>query len=454
MTGRRLALYSAAAVLLALATISAGYRIASARTASRQPVITAVPVYTGIHSGDPVPASSRRDAEIEVYTNAAQLDPYSANFRGRLAALFLQRGRETGDYADVERAEREARASLALRTQHNGAAFVTLASALMAQHRFADAYAVARQLVAGDSAVPQYQSLLAETQLELGDYEGAKASFATVTTQRTSLSVAPRLARWAELRGETALARAILVRARREAASRADLPQEQVAWFALRVGDLELRNGRLDEAEVALQEGLRVAPDDYRLLDAMARLAAVRHDWKASIAYGERGIATVLDPATLGIIGDSYAAVGDTAKSREYFRTMQVAVSQQPGAFHRAWSLFLLDHDLQIPRVLRRVREESATRHDVYGEDLLAWALHKAGRNAEAGEAMTRALALGTQDAMVFYHAGVIAHARGDDQAARGYLERALAINPYFHPTQPAAARALLDTLGAAAPGR
>lgn len=452
-TGRRLALFSIVAALVIGLAIVTAYRVASARAARRQPIITAVPVFTGLPPGDSISTSAARDREIELYSNAAHVDPYSAVFRGRLAGLYLQRARETGDYSDVQRAEREARASLALRTQHNGPAFVSLTSALMAQHRFTDAFDVARQLVAGDPDVPQYQSLLGETQLELGDYAGATASFAAVTTERTSLSIAPRLARWAELRGETALARAMLLRARNEAASRTDLPREQVAWFDLRVGDLELRNGRLDQAAAALEDGLRVAPDDYRLLDAMARLSAARHDWAQAIAFGERGIATVLDPATLGIIGDAYAALADSAKAHEYYRTMEVAVSRQPGAFHRAWSLFLLDHDLQIPRVLRRIRAENATRHDIYGADLLGWALHKSGRNAEAAEAMKQALALGTEDAMLFYHAGVIAHARGDDAGARDYLSRALAVNPYFHPTQPATARALLDTLGATAPG-
>jgi hypothetical protein len=60
---------------------------------------------------------------------------------------------------------------------------------------------------------------------------------------------------------------------------------------------------------------------------------------------------------------------------------------------------------------------------------------------------MARALALGTRDAMLFYHAAVIDHAVGDEASARTRLEAALAVNPYWHPTQPAAARALLDSL-------
>jgi Flp pilus assembly protein TadD len=97
--------------------------------------------------------------------------------------------------------------------------------------------------------------------------------------------------------------------------------------------------------------------------------------------------------------------------------------------------------------VLQKVREELATRRDVYGYDLLAWALHQSGRDADALAPMRRALSLGTRDAMLYYHAGVIELAAGDSTAARSSLASALAINPFWHPTQPATARALLDSL-------
>ena len=82
------------------------------------------------------------------------------------------------------------------------------------------------------------------------------------------------------------------------------------------------------------------------------------------------------------MLSDAYAALGDTTRSEEFARVLDVAVSKQPGAYHRAWSLFLLDHDRHVETVYKKIRTELATRKDVYGYDLLAWALHKQGRNA------------------------------------------------------------------------
>jgi tetratricopeptide (TPR) repeat protein len=113
---------------------------------------------------------------------------------------------------------------------------------------------------------------------------------------------------------------------------------------------------------------------------------------------------------------------------------MEVVTFAQPGGFHRAWSLFLLDHERRVPDVLAQVQKEIRTRTDIYGWDLLAWALHREGRDRDALPAMARALALGTEDAMLFYHMGMIERGVGHRVAARQYLERALATNPHFQP--------------------
>ncbi|HEY4955621.1 MAG TPA: hypothetical protein VII02_12135 [Gemmatimonadaceae bacterium] len=390
--------------------------------------------------------ASRAD-QIRVWNVALAQDPVSALALGHLAALHLQRARETGDDSDYKKAEAYARRSLQLRINRNGPTFVTLAAALVAQHRFQEAESVARDLVAFDPSIPQYRAQLGEIQMELGHYDAARQSFDSLYSVRTHLSIAPRLARWAELNGNPAYARQLLAAALADVKTQRDLPMEQVAWFHLRLGDIDMRNGRMRSARKLFEDGLEIVPDDYRLLDAMAHLEAAEGNPKKAIEYGERGIAIKLDPATLGTIGDAYAAIGDSAKAEEYYKTMEVAVAGQPGAYHRAWSLFLLDHNRRVTEVLANVQTELETRKDIYGYDLLAWALHKQHRDVDARDAMTRARHLGTRDAMLFYHAGMIERALGQRNRAQYFLQEALDINPAFHPSQPREIRAVLDSL-------
>jgi hypothetical protein len=48
---------------------------------------------------------------------------------------------------------------------------------------------------------------------------------------------------------------------------------------------------------------------------------------------------------------------------------------------------------------------------------------------------------------MLYYHAGMIALANADTTTARNRLQQALALNPWWHPAQPAETRAVLDSL-------
>lgn len=429
MGSRTLHLIGAATGICALAVAAAVSRPTSGRAS---PVIRS--------------ESEIRDLDIEFYRGRVERDRYGASDRAHLALLYLNRARELGDHADLLRSEEMARHSLSLRHGRNGAAFAVLTSSLLAQHRFVEARQAAERMVALDSSSSGARGMLAETQLELGSYDEAARNFGMLAMRRADPAVAPRYARWEELKGRPKEARRLLRDARDVARVTHAMPAGQLAWFQLRLGDLALRFGRLDEAESELLAGLAAAPTDYRLLGALARLELVRGRAGRAIEYGERAVARVLDPGTLGILHDAHVARGDTAAAGQYARAMAIAVLNQPAPLHRAWSMFLLDHGRAVDTVLARAREEIATRRDVYGWDLLAWALHRAGHHVEARVAMRQALAQGTRDATLEYHAGMIGLALGDSAEARRHLERALAINPYWHHSQPAAARAILES--------
>jgi tetratricopeptide (TPR) repeat protein len=349
-----------------------------------------------------------RARAIAFYQQRVARDTFSARDFVELGRLYLERSRETGNAADVERAERYARRSLHLRTTRNTPAFFTLAASLLSEHRFLEAREAAEQLVQLDSSSTAARALLGEIDLELGRYADADRTFGALRTYQADLSVAPRLARWEEIRGRPEEARRLLLIARDAAEGRHAMPREQRAWMHLRLGELALRYRHLREARRELQAGLAIAGDDYRLLGAMARLEAARGKWQSAIDYGSRAIAIALDPATLGVLSEASAASGDTAKAGEYARAMEVAVLRQPGPFHRAWSLFLLDHGQATDTVLARAREELAARRDIYGYDLLAWAQHKRGLDGDAKATIDHALAVGTRDPLILDHAAAI----------------------------------------------
>jgi len=64
--------------------------------------------------------------------------------------------------------------------------------------------------------------------------------------------------------------------------------------------------------------------------------------------------------------------------------------------------------------------------------DALAWAQYKNGDFKEAAASMTRALAFGTKDAHVLFHAGMIYFRAGDVVKSRACVKEVVAINPKF----------------------
>ena len=372
------------------------------------------------------------DSNIAFYEGVARRDPSGGMALGTLALFYMRRARATGDYQDILRSEDAARRSLGNRGAHNTKARQALAASLLSEHRFGDALVIAQDLAARDESNPAFRASVGEIEMELGHYSDAAESFASVAGNTSDLSVAPRLARWAELEGHPDSAYRLMNQSLLAIVDRPEVPAEQKAWYWLRIGDLQLRRGKLDEAANDYQRGLAVHEDDYRLLTAMAKLEGARHEWKRAIDYGERAVAVSFDPATLGVISDSYLALGDSAKANEYAHAMEIAVSRQKTAYHREWSLFLLNHRRRVSEVLSKAQEELQTRQDIYGYDVTAWALHASGRDAEAREMMTHALSLGTQDAMLFYHAAVIDRALGKTDVASSELEHARSLNPYL----------------------
>lgn len=385
------------------------------------------------------------ERDLAFFERRVARDSFAARDHAQLARLHLQRAPVGGsESADLAQAEEHARRSLALRRAHNGEALQVLASTLMGGHRFGEAREAAERLLDMDSTSRAARALLGEIQLEVGAYRDAARTFGSLLTVREELGVAPRYARWEEIRGRTAEARRLLRGALAEASRRHGMPRSQLAWFHWRLGDLALRHGRADEARRELEAGLELAPRDHRLLDGMARVAAARGRWHEAIAYGARATAVTVDPATLGLLSVSWEMLGDSLRSAHYERAMAAALRQQPGGLDRQWAMLQLDRGHAVPALLASIREENQTRRDVYARDLLAWALYRSGQVHEALQESAMALALGTRDASLYFHAGMIAAAAGDTALARLRLSAALELNPRWHPTQPEEARAFL----------
>ena len=206
------------------------------------------------------------DADIAFYQQRVTRDPSGALDHLHLAALYLQRARERGAPTALSRAEAEARQSLTNRRAHNSEAWHELALALIGQHRFLEARDCTDSLLAADPAAPGPRGLLGEIDLELGRYLEADTIFTALDQPAAEPAVLARVARWASLRGQAEHARNLMLNAREKAHHRGGTPAEQIAWYDLRLGELAITTGQLNDAAERLDLAARIVADDPRVL--------------------------------------------------------------------------------------------------------------------------------------------------------------------------------------------
>jgi len=256
------------------------------------------------------------------------------------------------------------------------------------------------------------------------------------------------MARVAELRGHRERAQRLYTEALNAALNEAPLSRETVAWCRWQLGETAFSTGDYATAEKHYRDALTTFPDYYRALGGLGRVLAARGNLPGALAQYERAVSVLPDPVLVAALGDLYQLAGRTREASAKFALVeQIARISAAGSepYNRQLTLFYADHDLKPEEAYRQAVRESETRRDLYGADAVAWTALKAGKLPEAQRAMSEALRLGTQDARLFYHAGLIARAAGDKTAARDFLQRALKLNPQFDARHAPIARQALN---------
>ena len=95
-------------------------------------------------------------------------------------------------------------------------------------------------------------------------------------------------------------------------------------------------------------------------------------------------------------------------------------------------ALVHIDHGEKIRAATALAYSDYRTRPTVHAADTVAWGLTRQGRCAEAKRYSKRALRLGTQDASLFFHRGMIERCLGNDAVATRWFRRAVDLNPGF----------------------
>jgi tetratricopeptide (TPR) repeat protein len=365
-----------------------------------------------------------------------------------LGRSYLMQGRETGDAAAYARAEEALRRALELNGRYEPARAL-LGSALISNHAFGEALSAAQAALADAPDSLQGLAALGDAHLELGGYAAAEDAYRRLLDAAPGGPAYSRMSRLVWLQGRPDEAIDWMRRAADEAVQ-LDLGGEELAWYRFQLGELYFNTGDLRQAGKWYKEADEAMPGYYLALAGRGKVAAARGDLDEAIADYAMLVERLPQPGFVSFLGDLYALRGDADTARAQYDTVSFIheLDERQGVlYNRYMALFFANHNTQLDKALAYAQDELAARQDIYAYDTLAWVLYRLGRLEEARAASDKALALGTQDAALFYHAGMIRAAQGDNTAAVDFLGRALELNPHFDLLQVEVARETLASL-------
>ena len=401
----------------------------------------------------PPPAVVEESAASTATKLRAQLAnaPDNPQLTAQLGLALLQQVRETGDASLYGQAEQAFSEALALDANQIDA-LVGQGVLALARHDFETALDWAERARAINPFRAATVGIQVDALVELGRYEEAIATAQEMVDLRPDLQSYSRVSYVRELHGDVDGA----VEAMTAAVQAGGPGAEGTAWTTVQLGHLYFNQGDLRAAANTYRAAAQQRPGYAYAEAGLAKVEAARGRTRRAIERYEAIIERLPLPEFVIALGELYEARGDLDLARQQYALVDAMQQMNADAgMNVDMELALFNADrltdeqmgLDAERVVEQAQAAYAARPTVYAADVLAWALYRAGRADEAWSYSQEALSLGTRDAQLHYHAGAIAMARGDQEAAREHLQTVLEINPYFSELHAPQAKAMLASI-------
>jgi tetratricopeptide (TPR) repeat protein len=374
------------------------------------------------------------DLEMEFWEKRQDRDPADYITPEKLGEAYLQKSRESGDLSYLLKSEKALNKSLALKPKHTQA-MNWLAYVYCMQHRFKEAITLSEATI---KLLPDDGfsfGILGDSYLELGDFEKAESNYLK------AMELAPGMfsyARWANLqfmKGDVPAAVEFYKQALDDAQRTIRTPAH-IAWCQTQLGYLYFRIGKIETAEALYVDAIKTFPAGNAPLEYLAELRATQDKFDESAQLYEKALAIAPRPETYQALGDMWAFAGKPEKAEPLILKAadMYLESVNEGNIHYYHHLAGLYSDSRkMPdEALRWARRDAALRQGVYALDCLAWALYIKGDFTEAAATMTKALAFGTRDSHLYYHASMIYFRADNLPLSRDMVTKAKDFNPYY----------------------
>jgi tetratricopeptide (TPR) repeat protein len=421
-------LISVALLLLVICLLLFSSRLKSKSEANKDPASAAIfndPLGLVLM---PQRGDSRTDREISRLQQKIRDGRNLQLWLEQLGWAFVAKARESFDPGFYKLAEQCGRC-IETRDPQSQEAILLRGYVLHNLHRFKESEALARRLV-GERGLSFDYGLLGDALMEQGKLNDAAEAYQQMMNLKPDLRAYARAAHMRWLKGDLAGA----IEAMQLAVSAAS-PQdaESDAWVNTRLASYEFQARRFEEAQQRCALALSFQSNYPPTLLLQGKMMLARN--RVAEAVNALQSAAKLNP-----LPEYQWALAEAlrANSREHEASAIEAELRQHGTPNdpRTVALFLATRRESPETALRLAKEELDLRSDVFTYDALAWSLAAAGNVAEARCEMQRALAEGTEDGRLFFHAAIIASQAGEAADAKRWLRKASGLSHLLLPSE------------------
>jgi tetratricopeptide (TPR) repeat protein len=208
---------------------------------------------------------------------------------------------------------------------------------------------------------------------------------------------------------------------------------ESAAWVNTRLATYLFHAGKFNEAEQRCAFALSLQSNYAPTLLLKGRMLLAQNRFREAVDALQNAATLNPLPEYQWTLAEALRAAG-----RENEASAVEAQLRQRGATSdpRTLALFLATRHESPETALRLAHAELGSRSDVFTHDALAWSLAAAGNVAEAHSEIQRALAEGTEDGRLFFHAAIIASRAGHAADAERWLGKARSLSHLLLPSE------------------
>ncbi|MHB8915736.1 MAG: tetratricopeptide repeat protein [Thiobacillus sp.] len=352
-------------------------------------------------------AQTPAEKKIEQAQASITKQPKKAELHSALGLAYTQRARETADPTYYDKALAAVDIALKLDATQIEARRVQV-WALLGKHEFAKALTKAKALNQTMPDDMMTYAMLADAQIELGQYKEAEQSAQWLLDIRPGTVVGlTRAAYLRELFGDWEGAISLM-----DSAYQRTAPQETEdrAWLLTQLSHLHLGAGRVSEAGIVANEALKLFPDYHYAIAQLAKVREAQGRMDDAVILLRRHVEIAPHPENHYYLARALALSGQKAEAKTRYALFEKAAVSESARWdnaNRELIHYWADHG-RADAALKLARQEIARRQDINTRASLAWALYRSGKSEMACAEMKQALAIGSRDATLLKQAKTI----------------------------------------------